>query len=47
MIGVWLGVLRVYRYDAMTGVLVRVSIGEDGFNDDGNGVSSTGAYGQG
>jgi hypothetical protein len=27
----------VYRYDAQTGALTRVSIGEDGFNDDGNG----------
>jgi Tol biopolymer transport system component len=27
---------QVFEYDAQTGVLVRVSIGQDGFNDDGN-----------
>jgi hypothetical protein len=27
---------QIYRYDAQTGELVRISIGEDGFNDDGN-----------
>jgi hypothetical protein len=27
---------QVFRYDAQTGVLVRVSIGNDGFNDNGN-----------
>jgi hypothetical protein len=28
---------QVYEYDAVTGSLVRVSVGEKGFNDDGNG----------
>ncbi len=28
---------QVYRYDAVTGQLVRISIGNDGFNDNGNG----------
>jgi DNA-binding beta-propeller fold protein YncE len=32
------GPAQVYRYDAKTGVLVRVSVGEKGFNDNGNGV---------
>ncbi len=27
---------QVYRYDSQTGVMVRISIGEHGFNDDGN-----------
>ncbi len=31
------GPVQVYRYDAATGQLVRISIGEDGFNDNGNG----------
>ncbi len=31
-----LGPAQVYRYDAQSGVLARVSIGLDGFNDDGN-----------
>jgi hypothetical protein len=31
------GAMQVFRYDALTGVLVRVSVGERGFNDDGNG----------
>jgi len=31
------GATQVFRYDAQTEQLVRVSIGEDGFNDDGNG----------
>ncbi len=30
------GPSQVYEYDAGTGVLVRVSIGQDGFNDNGN-----------
>ncbi len=30
------GPAQVYEYDAGTGVLVRVSIGQDGFNDNGN-----------
>jgi NHL repeat len=30
------GASQVYRYDAQTGALVRVSIGNDGFNDNGN-----------
>jgi hypothetical protein len=30
------GARQVYRYDAMTGGLVRISIGEHGFNDNGN-----------
>jgi hypothetical protein len=33
------GVTQVFEYDAQTGVLARVSIGEDGYNNDGN-VSS-------
>jgi hypothetical protein len=43
--------LQVYEYDAQTGVMVRVSVGEDGFNDDGNegtgNASIVGAYIQG
>jgi hypothetical protein len=31
-----LGAVQVYRYDAQTGSLVRLSIGERGFNDNGN-----------
>jgi hypothetical protein len=31
-----LGPEQVYRYDAVTGSLVRVSVGEHGFDDDGN-----------
>lgn len=31
-------VQQVFRYDAVTGALLRVSIGNDGFNDDGNSV---------
>lgn len=31
------GVPQVFRYDALTGVLVRISIGDRGFNDNGNG----------
>jgi hypothetical protein len=31
------GAQQVFRYDAQTGELVRISIGEHGFNDDGNG----------
>jgi hypothetical protein len=31
------GAQQVFRYDAQTGGLVRISIGEHGFNDDGNG----------
>ena len=27
---------QVYEYDAQSGVLTRISVGEDGFNDDGN-----------
>jgi hypothetical protein len=30
------GALQVFRYDAQTGALVRVSVGNDGFNDNGN-----------
>jgi hypothetical protein len=30
------GAAQAFEYDAQTGVLVRVSVGEDGFNDDGN-----------
>jgi hypothetical protein len=30
------GAAQVFRYDAQTGELVRISIGEDGFNDNGN-----------
>jgi DNA-binding beta-propeller fold protein YncE len=30
------GALQVFRYDAQSGALVRVSIGEGGFNDNGN-----------
>ncbi|HTC72481.1 MAG TPA: hypothetical protein VK655_06300, partial [Solirubrobacteraceae bacterium] len=30
------GAIQIYRYDALTGVLTRISIGNDGFNDDGN-----------
>jgi hypothetical protein len=34
------GALQVFRYDALSGGLVRISVGENGFNDDGNaGVS--------
>jgi hypothetical protein len=40
------GPAQVYRYDAQTGVLTRVSIGEQGFNDDGNaGLSGGGQNG--
>ncbi len=31
------GAAQVFRYDAQTGVLVRISIGEGGFNDNGDG----------
>ena len=31
------GAVQVYRYDAVTGSLLRVSIGGGGFDDDGNG----------
>jgi hypothetical protein len=30
------GATQVFRYDALTGALVRISIGENGFNDNGN-----------
>jgi hypothetical protein len=30
------GLAQVYRYDSSTGSLVRVSLGQDGFNDNGN-----------
>jgi hypothetical protein len=30
------GAIQIYRYDAQTGELTRISIGEHGFNDDGN-----------
>jgi hypothetical protein len=30
------GAVQVFRYDAQTGALVRVSVGEGGFNDNGN-----------
>jgi hypothetical protein len=32
------GAAQVFRYDAQTGVLLRVSIGDGGFNDNGNGA---------
>jgi hypothetical protein len=31
------GAVQVFRYDAVSGGLLRVSVGEDGFDDDGNG----------
>ena len=31
------GAIQLFRYDAQTGQLLRVSIGENGFNDNGNG----------
>jgi hypothetical protein len=31
-----IGAAQVFRYDAQTGVLMRVSVGEQGFNDSGN-----------
>ena len=34
------GPTQIYRYDAQSGVIVRVSVGEDGFNDDGNAGST-------
>jgi hypothetical protein len=33
---------QVFQYDAQTGDLVRVSIGQDGYNDDGNSVATSG-----
>ncbi|MGH2911249.1 MAG: TolB family protein [Solirubrobacteraceae bacterium] len=30
------GALQIFRYDALTGQLVRISVGENGLNDDGN-----------
>jgi Fibronectin type III domain len=30
------GPAQIFRYDAETGTIVRISVGEDGFNDDGN-----------
>lgn len=30
------GTVQIFRYDAQTGDLVRVSVGQDGFNDNGN-----------
>jgi len=36
------GEAQVFRYDAQTGALIRISIGENGFNDDGNaGITET------
>ncbi len=36
------GALQVFRYDALTGSLVRISVGNDGFDDNGNaGVSDS------
>jgi hypothetical protein len=35
------GARQVFRYDAQTGELARVSIGNDGFNDNGNRLSAT------
>jgi hypothetical protein len=35
------GALQVFRYDAQTGQLVRISVGNDGFNDNGNSSSAT------
>jgi DNA-binding beta-propeller fold protein YncE len=34
------GVRQVFRYDALTGQLVRISVGNDGFNDNGNAGTS-------
>jgi hypothetical protein len=34
------GAQQVFRYDAVTGELVRISVGNDGFNDNGNRSSS-------
>ena len=34
------GPTQVYRYDAQTGAIVRVSVGQDGFNDNGNAGST-------
>ncbi len=34
------GTAQLFEYDAVTGELVRVSKGEDGFDEDGNGVTS-------
>jgi hypothetical protein len=31
------GAAQIYRYDSQTGALIRISVGERGFNDDGNG----------
>jgi hypothetical protein len=35
------GALQVFRYDAQTGQLIRISVGNDGFNDNGNRSSAT------
>jgi DNA-binding beta-propeller fold protein YncE len=35
------GAFQVFRYDALTGSLIRLSIGEAGFNDNGNRSSAT------
>jgi hypothetical protein len=40
-------VQQVFRYDASTGELARVSVGEDGFNDDGNVSVGTTEYPRG
>jgi hypothetical protein len=37
------GATQIFRYDAQTGQLVRISIGERGFNDDGNAGSGNAA----
>lgn len=35
------GASQVFRYDAMTGTLIRISIGDKGFDDDGNRSTAT------
>jgi hypothetical protein len=41
------GALQVFRYDSETGELTRISIGKDGFNDNGNRSSPTPCKGAG
>ncbi len=38
------GAAQVFRYDAQTGELIRVSVGEDGFNDNGNAGTGPGLF---